>query len=321
MQRRRRINSITASPESGGITVSPQAEDMDVAINTFLRYCNVRNLTSDTLRYYTECLAILKRMLAEQGITRPIDVTKDTIYSAIERRKEEVSEETVNTNLRAWRVFFNFLAEENYLMSNPFSGIKLIKTEKRVIETFSKEQIRRLLEIHDRQTFTGYRNYVFMSFLLETGARVSEAVGIRTTDIQWRERLVKLDGKGRKERLVPFQSRMERHLREYLKIRGLLDHDFVFVNIDNEPWKLRSAQEMITLTGMEAGIKGVRCSAHTFRHTFARLYIVNGGDPFSLQKILGHTTLDMVKTYVNLWSADIAGAHAKYSPLERLDED
>lgn len=320
-QRSRRVNSIGAAPETGGVSLPEQSLDLDAAINAFLRYCNVRNLTTDTVRYYSDCLSELKRMLAAQGIERPIDITRDSLYGCIEAKKAKVSENTVNTYMRAWRAFFNYLADENYLTDNPYAGVKLLKTEKRVIETFSKEQIRQLLDVHDRTTFTGYRNYVLLSLLLETGARIAEAEGIRVTDISWRDRLITLNGKGRKQRQVPFQTRLERHLREYVKIRGVLDHDFLFVNIDNEPWRLRSMQEMITFAGRDANIRGVRCSAHTFRHSFSRMYIVNGGDVFSLQKILGHTTLDMVRNYVNLWGTDIANQHAKFSPLERLDED
>lgn len=293
---------------------------MEAAANAFLRYCSIRNLTKDTVRYYSDCLIELQRTLSAQAITRPIDITRDSLFTCIETKKAKVSENTVNTYMRAWRAFFNFLADENYIPDNPFNGIKLLRVEKRVIETFSKEQIRQLLAAHELTTFTGYRNYVLISLLLETGARISEAEGIRVTDINWRERLITLNGKGRKQRQVPFQARLERHLREYTKIRGVLDHDFLLVNIDNEPWKMRSMQEMISDSGIRVGIRGVRCSAHTFRHTFARMYIVNGGDIFSLQKILGHTTLDMVRNYVNLWNTDVARAHAKFSPLERLDE-
>jgi integrase/recombinase XerD len=316
----RRINSILASPESGGIALPDEALDLQAATNAFLRYCRVRNLTAESIRYYADSLAQLSRLLAQLNITRPIDVTRSVIYSAIEATQNRVSEATVNSYMRAWRAFFNFLADEGYVTDNPFQGVKLIKTEKRVIETFTKEQVRRLLESQDRTTFTGYRNYVLMSLLIETGARIAEAEAIKIPDINFRERLIKLYGKGRKERLVPFQRRLDTHLREYIKIRGILDHDYLFVTIDNEPWKKRSMQEMITDAGKAAGIRGVRVSAHTFRHTFARMYIVNGGDIFSLQKILGHTTLDMVRNYVNLWGTDVSEKHAKVSPLERLDE-
>lgn len=319
--RKRRVNSIVAAPETGGVTLVEQAEDMDAAINAFLRYCNVKNLTKETLKYYKDCLDELRRVLNGQGITRPIDITRDSLYACIEEKKAKVSENSVNMYMRAWRAFFNYLADENYLPDNPYAGIKMLKTEKTVIETFSKEQIRQLLAACDRTKFTGYRNYVLISLLLDTGVRIAEAEGIRVTGIHWRDRVIKVLGKGRKERLVPFSSRLERHLREYVKIRGVLDHDFLFVNIDNEPWRRRSMQETVAKLGAEAGIRGVRCSPHTMRHTFARMYIVNGGDIFSLQKILGHSSLDMVRNYVNLWGTDIAEKHARYSPLDRLDRE
>ncbi|WP_248928994.1 tyrosine-type recombinase/integrase [Paenibacillus hamazuiensis] len=322
-ERKRRVNSIGAAATTGGVEYALPSVDMDAAISAFLRYCNVRNLTVDTVKYYSDSLGELKRLMAAQSVIRPIDIEQEHLYTCIERKQEQgnVSDTTINTYLRAWRAFFNYLTDEAFLTINPFSGLKLLKTEKKIIETFSKEQIRKLLDTPNKQTFTGYRNYLLMSVLLDTGVRISEAEGIKITGIQWRERLIKVYGKGRKERLVPFQSTLERHLREFITIRGPLDHDFLFVNIDNEPWRMRSMQEVIADIGLEAGIKGVRCSPHTFRHTFARLYITNGGDIFSLQKILGHTTLDMVRNYVNLWGTDVSRQHAKFSPLDRLDED
>lgn len=84
------------------------------------------------------------------------------------------------------------------------------------------------------------------------------------------------------------------------------------------PLSKRHFQERIHDLGKAALITGVRVSPHTFRHTFAKLFILNGGDAFSLQAILGHSTLDMVRHYVNLFSSDVQEQHKKYSPIENL---
>ncbi len=181
--------------------------------------------------------------------------------------------------------------------------------------------LKALLAAPDRSKFTGYRDYFLMLLLYETGVRISEAEGITVPNINWRERKIKVYGKGRKERYVPFQKTLELHLRQYLEIRGLLDHDFLFVIIDNTPMKVRTMQENIQAYGVAAGIKGVRVSPHTFRHTMAKAYIMNGGDPLSLQIILGHATLDMVRNYVNLFSSDISQKHERHSPLETLEDE
>ncbi|WP_245809763.1 tyrosine-type recombinase/integrase [Cohnella massiliensis] len=94
--------------------------------------------------------------------------------------------------------------------------------------------------------------------------------------------------------------------------------DALFITIDNLPLQLRSVQDCIRDYGLRAKISGVRISPHTFRHTMAKLYIRNGGDPFSLQQILGHYSLDSVQMYVRLFSNEVKEQHRKYSPVEHM---
>lgn len=293
--------------------------DFDVATTTFIRNCKIRNLTPSTIQYYRDILSVLKRMAADLGVGRPIDVTHDTIHDCtLVKREQGAVDATVDKYLRGWRAFFNYMATEGYVTTNPFDRVVKIKSERRIIETFSKSQLRALFDAPKKNTFTGYRDYVLMLTLLDTMIRISEAEGILITNINWRERKIKVYGKGRKERYVPFQKTLERHLKEFIEIRGHLEHDFLFVNIDNTPMKMRTMQENIQVHGLTAGIKGVRVSPHTFRHTGAKMFVMDEGDPLSLQKILGHATLDMVRNYVTLFASDISTKHDRHSPLENL---
>lgn len=325
-QRRRRVNSIYATPSAAaaeeaakGSVIAPESVDINAAINTFLRQCEVRNLTANSIRYYRECLAVLKRLLADQGIKAPADVAQIHIDECILRRKKEVpSENTVNTSVRAWRAFFNFLRSEGFIAGD--FRVKPIKTDIKHVPTFSKPQLKRLLAQPDRSTFTGYRDYVIMLALLDTMARISELLALKTSDIDWQRGLIRVSGKNRKDRFVPFQNTLRRHLRAYLEIRGLLDHDYVFVTIDNEPISKRTVQQEIDKYGKAAGITDVRVSPHTFRHTGAVMFLLNGGDIRSLQKILDHSSLSTTEVYLNLVAADISKQHRKASPLEALDD-
>lgn len=327
MERKRRVNLAAAGRNETPIEYPPESTDFEAARQSFLRYCRIRNLTEDTLNFYRDTSKELVRQLSDQNIERPLDVTKDSVLTAIETKQREKikrgrsdtpADATINKLIRGWRAWINWLHTEGFISDNPIKGIGTIKAEKRIIETFSNAQIKTLLETPNRATFTGYRDYVIMSTLLDTGVRISELAGMCIQDIDWKERTVLVYGKGRKERIVPFSRALEKHLRTYLEIRGVLDTDHIFVNIDNEPFQVRGIQQAIQLYGREARIKGVRVSPHTFRHTFAKMYIMNGGDAFSLQKILGHTSLEIVRMYVNLFSTDVSKQHAKYSPLERL---
>lgn len=315
MARRKNVISPDIPYEPDAIPI-----DFTEATREFIRHCRVKNLSDESIQYYRNAIRILNRLL---GGIKPYEITRRHIEDAILAKKDEgTSDNAINSYIRAWRVFVRWLETENFLKNEVSSSIKLIRTEKRRIHSFTSEQVRKLLAVPDLKTFTGYRNYVMMLTLLETGCRVSELTAIKLTDINWRDRTVVLYGKGRKERIVPFQKTLARHLQGYVKQRGLLDHEYLFVNIDNEPIKVRTVQQQIREIGIAAGVHGsVRVSPHTFRHTFARLCVVNGMSPFTLREIMGHTDLETVQIYVNLFSRDIAEEHRKYSPLERLNDE
>ncbi|WP_379161311.1 tyrosine-type recombinase/integrase [Paenibacillus sp. sgz5001063] len=326
-ERSRRVNLAAAGRNSSATELPLESTDFEAAQSAFLRYCRIRNLSDTTLSYYRDTTKELRTQLSAQNVERPIDVTRDHILTALDTKRsskikrgraDTPSDATINKLIRGWRAFFNWLHTEGYVDSNPFKGVGTVKSEKRIIETFSNAQIKALLDAPNRVTFTGYRDYVIMLTLLDTGIRISELEGLEVTSIDWRDRMLKVYGKGRKERLVPFSRTLDKHLREYTEMRGYLTTPRLFVNIDNNPFQVRGIQQAIQLYGQAARIKGVRVSPHTFRHTFAKMYIMNGGDSFSLQKILGHTSLEIVRMYVNLFSTDVSTQHAKFSPLERM---
>ena len=103
-----------------------------------------------------------------------------------------------------------------------------------------------------------------------------------------------------------------------IKISGLKGQELVFLNRFGGGINRRTIQRQLQLYGQRAGITGVRISPHTIRHTFATQYILNGGDAFSLQKILGHSSLDMVRVYVDMAGSNVALQHRKYSPMDQL---
>lgn len=303
-------------------TIKVECEDFETCLTAFLRDARIRNLSTHTLKYYRNELTALRGILEAQDLpTRPDKVTLDILrenvilYMMETQRRKETS---INTRLRAVRAFFNYLTNEGMLDENPLANLKLVKAKKEVVETFSREQIRDLLRQPDQATFTGFRDYTILLLLLETGIRARELVEITLADIRWEDNQIRVNGKGYKERLVPIQGTMRKQLRKYISVRGDAETQSLFVTIDNTPITVRQLQNRITKYGRMANIRNVRCSPHTFRHTFAKMSVQNGADVFALQKILGHTSLEMVRNYVNLFSSDVMDAHKRFSPLEKL---
>jgi integrase/recombinase XerD len=199
--------------------------------------------------------------------------------------------------------------------------VERLKTADVLIVSLSQDQVRRLMDVPDRKTFTGIRDYTIMSLLLDTGLRLSEVKGLRTGDLHFNENYLKVMGKGAKERVVPLQGKLKKLLKEYLSYRGKLEHDTVFAGIDNNPITTRNIQNRLSIIAQKAGVTEIRTSPHTWRHTFARMYIVNGGDPFSLKKILGHNSWEMVHRYVNMFGGEVPAQHQKASPLSHLSDE
>ncbi|WP_158736695.1 tyrosine-type recombinase/integrase [Alteribacillus sp. YIM 98480] len=322
MRRNNRLNTEEIEKIFDGVT--SDEIDFREALNKFLEDCNIRNLRGHTIKFYQNELSTFYKIMKEQGIEpAPSSITSEHIKrNVILYMKEEQERKivTINARIRAVRSFFNFLHREGYIRKNPVQGIKLLKDRKQAVETFSREQLKELFKIPDLRTFTGMRDYVLMSLLLETGIRANECIGITVRDVNLKEGTVLIrNAKTYKERLVPIQKPMQNLLTKYLHIRGRVeDTDALFLTIDGTPMSKRQLQNRITFYGRKADIQGVRCSAHTFRHTFAKLSVKAGADIFILQAILGHSSMEMVRNYVNLFSDDVLEKHKDFSPLKNL---
>lgn len=297
-------------------------DDFDIALHLFLRHCKAKNLSEHTITYYRNELTSFRKLLEEQAVTtNPNRITGKIVKENVIMRMmdEGRKESAINARLRAIRAFFNFLYSEHYISDNPADDFALIRQKKTVIETFTREQVRALLRQPDQTTFTGLRDYTMLLLLFETGVRVKELLGIRVGDIRWEDNMIRIrDPKGYRERLVPFQATVKKQLRKYVKVRGEVDSDLLFITVDNKAMTVRAFQDRMKMYGRRAGIKGVRVSPHTARHTFAKMAVQNGANIFELQKILGHSSLEMVRNYVNLFSSDVATAHKRFSPIEKL---
>lgn len=172
-------------------------------------------------------------------------------------------------------------------------------------------------------TSAGYRDRTMILMLLDTGLRASELVGLAMSDVNLDDGLLKVYGKGRKERVVPIGAKVQRALWKYLqRYRPQPANPLcptLLLTRAGRPITVNRLESIIEKHGCRAGIEGVRCSPHTFRHTFAISYLRNGGDVFSLQRILGHSSLNVVRIYVNLAETDVKACHQRFSPADNME--
>lgn len=303
-------------------------DSFEEAMNIFIKDCELRNLRPFTIQYYLNEFNAFLSSLSEQGFDltklKPANITAEHIKENVilyMRNYKGNRVVSINTRLRALRSIFNFLYKHKHIPHNPMENIKLLKDRKRVIPTFTTDQLNKLLRQPDLITFTGFRDYTIMLLMLETGIRVNELAGLSLNDIRWEDNLVVIrNAKSYRERLVPIQNEMKQQLKKYIAIRGYVESEALFVTIDGTRLTRRGIQQRILKYGEMANIKGVRCSCHTFRHTFAKLSVQQGANIFELQTILGHSSMEIVKTYVNLFGSDVRESHKKFSPLKNLEK-
>lgn len=321
-KRRTKINfSQLDMPDSKAVKGS---DSFNKCLRMFIDECEVKNLSSQTIIWYKDHIKTLYKALKELNLpTDPAKITEQHIKQCILYWKKEknLMPTSINHKIKAARAFFKFLCQQKIIDDLPTRRVETLRTKKVIIKPFSDDQLRKLFAQPDKSTFVGFRDYTFMLVLLDTGVRLRELENMKVNDVNLQDNKILVLGKGAKEREVYFQKTTGEYLRRYLIIRGELEHDFLWINNDDTPMKRRNFQRRLQEYGRKAKIKNVRVSPHTFRHTCAKKYITKGGDMISLQNLLGHSTLEMVRHYVHLWGADLKKAHKKFSPVEDLFND
>lgn len=293
------------------------------AVQFFLQDCKARNLTKGTIRRYRNGLEKLNQHLIAQEVQWH-DLCPDLFHHRIipSMLDEGLALRTVNCNLCIYKELFKFLLSEGWMESNIAITLKPFKVQPSLAHSFTDDQLHHLLIQPNRSTFTGLRNFVMMLTLLDTGIRLKELADIQIQDVLFAEGVLRVQqGKGRKFRIVPIQHVLADTLNRYLLERGTLNHNFLWITLDNAPFQTGGIRVMIARYCSTANIQDVQCSCHTFRHTFAKKYLMNGGDIFTLKNILGHERIETTEMYVELYSRDLQIQHEKFSPIEHLAND
>jgi len=233
-------------------------------------------------------------------------------------QQAKLSPETIANYGRAVKNFFGFLQREGFIETNPMERVKLPKVPETIVPTFSQKEVERLLAQPDKNSNQGFRNFAILLTFYDTGIRLSELTELKASDVDYEQNLLKVMGKGNRQRYIPFGRRAAKVLMKYqLKYRPEpMGTDNFFLRHDGRPVKDKAIQGLISAYGKKAGLE--RCYAHKLRHTSAVAYLRNGGDVFSLQRKLGHRSLAMTRRYSNLADTDVRDSHLKHSPGDQL---
>jgi integrase/recombinase XerD len=290
------------------------------AVRLFLLDCKLRNLSTFTIQSYYNYLESLQHDLESWQLTliniQPKDLSERMIQNML---RLDFATNTINGRIRTCQQFFKFLFQEGILEQNIALGLKPLPNVKTILQTFSELQLKAILSLLDRKTFKGQRDYAMLLILLDTGIRVNELAELRKSDLDLDEHyLIIHASKNRKARRMPFQQTSAAALKCYLDLLGTSTLDVLWQTVSQKPIARSSIIDLISQYCKKAGIIGVKGSSHTFRHTMAKLFLLNGGQVDTLQYLLGHSSLEMTRYYIDLFPVDLHQQHQKYSPIEHL---
>ena len=230
-------------------------------------------------------------------------------------RQRELRPVTCNTYIGAMNAFCKWLHEEGYMTDRV--RLQKLRVERRVLDLLDETQMKVLIG-YKPKTYRETRLHVAVLLVLDTGLRISEALGLRPADIDIDNLILKVFGKGQKERLVPFSPELRKRMYRLsqLRTKKRVPDTFVFAGFGGVKWEKRNATHSLHLLQDKLGLP--RFGWHRLRHTFATSYLRHGGDIVRLSMVLGHTQITTTQRYLHLLTEDLSASHQRVSILNRL---
>jgi integrase/recombinase XerC len=301
------------------------------AIDSFLLSCKVEGKSYGTIECYSDKLkgflwyatnydwpdditAITTNHLRE--FLAYLRETPHRFNSKCPRAMKPINSTTIQKYYRALSALFNWSVSEGILETSSLIKIKVPRAEKKVVKSLSSADVNQLI-LHFGDSFEGIRNRAIILVLVDCGLRLGELLNLKLFDINMEQQLIKADGKTG-ERVVRFGSTTGKALKKYLKLRNSINskNDSLWLTEKGITLKDSSVETMFIKLSKRTGI---RVHPHLLRHTFATMWLRNGGDSLMLQRLLGHTTLMMTNRYCQAVGCyDAIEAHKKYSPVDGL---
>ena len=299
---------------------------MQTAINRFLQYLTVeRNSSPLTIKSYREDLESLSDYLGERypAAPEPGDVTTLDLRGYLAALHErEYAKTTIARRLASLRSFFRFGQREGWSDANPAKPLRNPRKSRSLPHFLSSQELDRLLSAPPADKPMGLRDRAILEALYSAGLRVSELVGLNDGDLDLTQGVLRVRGKGKRERLAPIGSYAATALRQWFRVRRLSPREPsgieapVFVNKSGRRLTTRSVGRLLEKHLATAGLDR-RTTPHTLRHSFATHLLDRGADIRSVQELLGHKSLVTTQIYTHLSTANLRAVYEKAHPRAR----
>jgi tyrosine recombinase XerC len=284
-------------------------------VEKFINYLKVEKNSSDhTILNYGIDLKVFSGFLGDKDISS-VDHLALRRFLA-DMRAKNYSKRTVARHLASLRTFFKFLFREGLIKTNPATAIITPKLDKKLPNVLDVAKIDRLMQAPDDRSITGLRDRAMFETLYSTGSRVSELVGLDSDDVDFISGVVKLFGKGRKERIVPIGEPALKAIRQYMRSREgqkVKDRNAIFLNKAGGRLTDRSVRRILDKHIRAASID-MKVSPHSLRHSFATHLLDRGADLRSVQELLGHMNLSTTQIYTHVSTERLKAVYDKAHP-------
>jgi len=284
---------------------------MDRNLEKFIRYLEIeKNYSKLTILNYRLDLEGFLKFLAGASL-ESVDYLTVRKYLAL-LKERNLNSRTVSRHLSSLRSFFKFLTREGFLKSNAITSVSSPKLDKHLPLFLTEAEVAQLIQASLPKDETGLRDRAILETFYSTGIRISELVGLSLDDMDFIGGIVKVRGKGKKERIAPIGDQAIRALREYLEARSK-QSQAVFLNKRGSRITDRGVRTIVAKYLRIAGLKqGV--SPHTLRHSFATHLLDRGADLRTVQELLGHANLSTTQIYTHLTTEKLKNVYDKAHP-------
>jgi integrase/recombinase XerD len=333
-----------------GVFILPKINDLEYVLDDYLLNCNLRNLSSKTIKSYDQSLKLFAKYLEENFKITNIkqlkknhveeyisfskdkgkysfvaDISKIVINNPHHRRdyEEKISASTVNNYLRNIKAFLNWCVKERIVRENVASEIKHLKVTRKRKEQITDLEYKLLLKTLDTTKYVEFRDHVIINLMFDSGMRLGETLALTVGDVDLMRKtaIINADNsKSKKDRVVFYSSKMSQLLRRWIQYKDrYLESEYLFPT--NRAGKLqvtnfeKNFKKYLKMTGIKKDI-----TPHSLRNNFGRRCLMAGMDIFTLSRVLGHSSVEVTeKAYLDLSDEDLRKNYQRFSPLENMD--
>lgn len=300
----------------------PRNKADDTPDNSIERFLDAtwaeRGLSDNSLQSYRHDLVQLQNQLATRSKALDSASREDLLAILAEQIQQGKSPRTVSRYLSAWRQYYRWLVREGVLDSDPVALIESPKTGRSLPKALREEQVVSLLEAPDTDTLLGLRDRAMLELMYATGLRVSELVNLELLNVNLNQGVIRIIGKGQKERLVPIGDEAHDSLKIYLAngrpelLKGV-QTESVFVTTRKSGMTRQAFWYLVRRYAMRCGISQ-KLSPHMLRHSFATHLLNHGADLRVVQLLLGHSDLSTTQIYTHIAREGLKRMHEAHHP-------